>query len=48
VVPLQGFFPAEEYHQDFLARHPTYPYIVFNDMPKLGALQKQFPAVYKP
>jgi peptide-methionine (S)-S-oxide reductase len=48
VVPLQGFYPAEEYHQDFLARHPNYPYIVFNDLPKLRELQKQFPAVYKP
>jgi len=48
VVPLQGFYPAEEYHQNFLARHPNYPYIVFNDLPKLRELQKQFPAVYKP
>jgi peptide-methionine (S)-S-oxide reductase len=48
VVPLQGFYPAEEYHQNFLARHPTYPYIVFNDLPKLRALQKQFPVAYKP
>jgi peptide-methionine (S)-S-oxide reductase len=48
VAPLQGFYPAEEYHQDFLARHPNYPYIVFNDLPKLRALQQQFPAVYKP
>jgi peptide-methionine (S)-S-oxide reductase len=48
VVPLEGFYPAEEYHQDFLARHPDYPYIVYNDLPKLGALQKQFPAMYKP
>jgi peptide-methionine (S)-S-oxide reductase len=48
VVPLAGFYPAEADHQDFLARHPTYPYIVFNDLPKLRALQQQFPAVYKP
>jgi len=48
VVPLQGFYPAEEHHQNFLARHPNYPYIVFNDLPKLRALQKQFPAAYKP
>ncbi|HSB80654.1 MAG TPA: peptide-methionine (S)-S-oxide reductase MsrA [Candidatus Methylomirabilis sp.] len=48
VAPLQGFYPAEEYHQNFLARHPNYPYIVFNDLPKLRALQKQFPALYKP
>lgn len=48
VVPLQGFYPAEAYHQDFLTRHPNHPYIVFHDLPKLRALQKQFPAMYKP
>src|SRR5437667_6251608 len=48
VAPLKGFYPAEAYHQDFLAHHPNYPYIVFNDLPKLKALQKQFPALYKP
>ena len=47
VTPLKGFYPAEQYHQNFLARNPTYPYIVFNDLPKLRALQKQFPAQYK-
>ena len=47
VVPLRAFYPAEEYHQNFLARNPTYPYIVFNDMPKLRELQKQFPGLYK-
>ncbi len=46
VVPLQGFYPAEEYHQNFLARHPDYPYIVYNDLPKLRALQKEFSALY--
>jgi peptide-methionine (S)-S-oxide reductase len=48
VVPLKGFFPAEAYHQNFLARHPDYPYIVYNDLPKLRKLQEQFPALYKP
>ena len=47
VVPLKGFYPAEEYHQNFLARNPNYPYIVFNDLPKLRELKKQFPALYK-
>jgi peptide-methionine (S)-S-oxide reductase len=47
VVPLKAFYPAEEYHQNFLARNPTYPYIVYNDLPKLRALQKQFPNLYK-
>ena len=48
VVPLQGFYPAEEYHQNFLARHPEHPYIVYNDLPKLRALEKHFPALHKP
>ncbi len=47
VVPLQGFYPAEDYHQNFLARHPDYPYIVFNDLPKLRALKVQFAALYR-
>jgi peptide-methionine (S)-S-oxide reductase len=47
VVPLKAFYPAEEYHQNFLARNPNYPYIVVNDLPKLRALQKQFPDFYK-
>ena len=47
VTPLKAFYPAEEYHQNFLARHPAYPYIVYNDLPKLRRLQAQFPAFYK-
>jgi peptide-methionine (S)-S-oxide reductase len=47
VVPLQQFYPAEEYHQNYLALHPYQPYIVFNDMPKLAQLRKQFPALYQ-
>ena len=43
VVPLEGFYPAEPYHQDFLRRNPTYPYIVYNDMPKLRHLEAAFP-----
>jgi peptide-methionine (S)-S-oxide reductase len=46
VTRLPEFYPAEDYHQDYLAKHPTNPYIVFNDLPKLAELQKQFPAVY--
>jgi peptide-methionine (S)-S-oxide reductase len=48
VAPLGGFYPAEKYHQDFLERHPDNPYIVFNDLPKLAELRKQFPALYTP
>ncbi len=47
VVPLQQFYPAEEHHQNYLALHPYQPYIVFNDMPKLEHLRKQFPALYQ-
>ncbi len=47
VVPLQEFYPAEEHHQNYLALHPYQPYIVFNDMPKLEHLHKQFPALYQ-
>jgi peptide-methionine (S)-S-oxide reductase len=48
VVALKDFYPAEAYHQNFLARHPHDPYIVSNDLPKLRELQKQFPALYQP
>ena len=46
VVPLEQFYPAEDYHQNYLALHPYQPYIVFNDMPKLEQLRKRFPALY--
>ena len=47
VVPLPQFYPAEEYHQNYLALHPNQPYIVVNDKPKLEQLRKQFPALYQ-
>lgn len=40
------FYPAENYHQDFLTLNPTYPYIVYNDLPKVANLKKLFPALY--
>ena len=40
--PLSGFYPAEDYHQDFAVVHPTYPYIVFNDLPKVENLKRLF------
>lgn len=43
VVPFHGFYPAEGYHQHFLDRHPDNPYIVYNDLPKLEALKKEYP-----
>jgi peptide-methionine (S)-S-oxide reductase len=45
--PLSGFYPAEDYHQDFLVLHPSYPYIVFNDLPKLDNLKQVFPDYYR-
>ena len=42
----QTFYPAEDYHQDFLVRNPTYPYIVFNDLPKIEELKRLFPDRY--
>ena len=45
--PLTGFYPAEDYHQDFLVLHPTYPYIVFNDLPKVENLKRLFPDLYR-
>lgn len=42
-----GFYPAEAYHQHFAAKHPYFPYILVNDRPKIGALKKKFPALYK-
>jgi peptide-methionine (S)-S-oxide reductase len=41
-----GFYSAEDYHQDFLVRHPNYPYIVFNDLPKVANLKRMFPQAY--
>ena len=43
----KSFFPAEAYHQDFLAQNPTYPYIAINDLPKVHELAKMFPDLYR-
>jgi peptide-methionine (S)-S-oxide reductase len=47
VDPLQGFYPAEDYHQDYLAHHPSDPYIVYNDQPKLANLKRLLPELYR-
>jgi len=47
VDPLKGFYPAEDYHQDFLINNPTYPYIVYHDLPKIENLKKVFPGRYQ-
>jgi peptide-methionine (S)-S-oxide reductase len=44
---FNGFYPAEEEHQDFLTEHPTYPYIVINDLPKVAQLKQLYPARYQ-
>jgi peptide-methionine (S)-S-oxide reductase len=44
---LSAFYPAEAYHQDFLIKNPTYPYIVINDRPKIENLKRVFPARYR-
>lgn len=46
VEPLAHFYPAEDYHQDFLERHPDHPYIQAWDAPKLEALKRYFPENY--
>lgn len=47
VEKYTGFYAAEGYHQDFLTEHPTYPYIVINDLPKVKDLQRLFPTLYR-
>ncbi|HEY1899771.1 MAG TPA: peptide-methionine (S)-S-oxide reductase MsrA [Steroidobacteraceae bacterium] len=45
--PLQGFYPAEKYHQDYLLLNPDNPYIVYNDLPKIRNFQKLLPVLYQ-
>ncbi|MBU6484640.1 MAG: peptide-methionine (S)-S-oxide reductase MsrA [Betaproteobacteria bacterium] len=47
VVPLDKFYPAEDYHQNYLELHPDQPYIVYNDLPKLVHLKKDYAAWYQ-
>jgi peptide-methionine (S)-S-oxide reductase len=44
---LHGFYPAEDYHQDFAVLHPSHPYIVFNDLPKVDNLKRLFASEYR-
>jgi peptide-methionine (S)-S-oxide reductase len=46
VEAFKGFYAAEAYHQNFLTLNPDYPYIVYNDLPKVADLKKVFPAQY--
>ena len=47
VVALEQFYQAEAYHQDYAAKHPYEPYIAINDLPKVDALRKQLPDLYR-
>ena len=47
VAPLDRFYEAEGYHQNYLVNHPNEPYIVYNDMPKLANLRKMLPELCK-
>jgi len=47
IEPLQGFYPAESYHQDYLTRNPRSLYIMINDLPKVENLAKMFPGRYR-
>ncbi len=48
VEPFQAFYAAESYHQDYLKNNPDNPYIVYNDLPKLENLKRDFPTIYQP
>lgn len=47
VVPLKGFYAAEDYHQDFALKNPNNPYIYVCDRPKIAALKQQFPELFQ-
>jgi len=47
IEPEKAFYAAEDYHQDFLVKHPTHPYIVIHDLAKIRDLQQSFPGLYR-
>jgi peptide-methionine (S)-S-oxide reductase len=47
IEPFKAFYPAEDYHQGYMAKHPDQPYIAYNDAPKVEQLKQQFPALYR-
>jgi peptide-methionine (S)-S-oxide reductase len=47
LVPLKGFYKAEDYHQDYAVKNPNNPYIQVCDVPKTAALKAQFPELFK-
>ena len=46
VTPLKGFYPAEDYHQDYALHNPKNPYIQVCDRPKIESLKQQFPDLF--
>lgn len=48
VGSLKAFYRAEDYHQDYARLNPRQPYIVYHDLPKIAALEKMFPELYRP
>ncbi|RUL78352.1 peptide-methionine (S)-S-oxide reductase MsrA [Dyella choica] len=47
VQPLGGFYPAEDYHQDYARKHPDNAYILINDAPKVAHLKQAYPGMYQ-
>jgi len=47
VTALDRFYPAEGYHQQFVKKNPEYPYVVYNDLPKLAKLKQEYAAMLK-
>jgi peptide-methionine (S)-S-oxide reductase len=47
VTPLDKFYEAESYHQDYALHHPDEPYIQVCDRPKIEALKEQFPELFQ-
>ena len=47
IEAFKAFYPAEDYHQDYLIHHPDQPYIAYNDLPKVAALKHLYPALYR-
>jgi peptide-methionine (S)-S-oxide reductase len=47
IDPFNGFYAAEDYHQDYATLHPNQPYIAFNDLPKVENLKRLYPDLYQ-